>query len=256
MKNIFQINTNLNSNQDSALDANVNPNNDFTRKIIGRMPTCYAGITSVFVYDTGSGYPASTSVLFPEPDLNSGSRAQGFPILGITIDSFDLLDGGSGYDLGEVFDITNAQNQLVGFLIIGDVDSSGSITKFMVLNMYDYSCNTSPVIKWKDNTTAIIATNDQNFQILAIEMTNIGSGYEYYSIKNNKPTRTIHPIILQNSGNGSGAVMRVNQAPFEKFQIKEKQNLGPYNDIISGIQNFEIDTTTISYVNNNFTLEN
>lgn len=252
----FQIYKNIN-NKLSALELSNNPMDNENLKFLRLpLPNCYAGIVSVKVYSPGHGFAGTTTIRFPKPDLESGVQATGEVILGITKASFTLMDGGNNYKFGDTFFVVNEMDKLVGFLIITDVDSSGKIMNFGVLNMYEYSCKGNPRVILRDNTSASFVGNDQNFQILAVKMTQIGSGYESIVMKNGFPTRVNHKVSLSNYGNGQKVVMETNKKILMTFKMKPRSDWGASNNVLFGIGKFEIDPDSISYKDNNFSMEN
>lgn len=248
MRDNFQVYNNIN---DSALSINTHANNDEFRYITLRAPDCYSGITAVLVFDGGSNFAGTTTIVFPEPELEEGERAEGNLILGVTDESFTLVNGGNGYEPLDVFDIVNENDQLVGYFFVGDVDDNGSILNFFTLNMFEYSCTVAPTIKWTTNTSANVTSNDQNFTILAVEMTKIGSGYEYYVQKNGIPTKVRHRAVLQNYGNGKSPTVHLCQRPLMKGSVIDKETIDPSNNVLIGFENFKIDPASLTYVDNN-----
>lgn len=181
------------------------------------MPTLYTGIHKCYVIEGGTNYASGTTIEFPEPDDIEGVRASGEIVLGFTKDSFNLTDSGTDYSVNDLIFLKNSNMDILGILTVTEVNNSGSIVDYT----YDFNIpatgittglNTSSIPG--NNTSATFEFIEDKYSIYEINITDPGSGYQYYdSVTMELLEGSIEPTI-NNNISGSGLIISLSQNSF------------------------------------------
>ena len=178
---------------------------DYFDRVSLNLPPMYVRILGTNILNYGNDqYAYNTKAVFPQPEHPNGIRAKGYVQLELTKNSFTITNPGSGFNVGEIFDILSSDNNFVAWFTVTSINNTGGITDFSIIHIEnDYLMTPTYSINFENNTTPAVSFNTNRFRLNRIILSNFGHGYQTFDT-NNKQQPKVHSVTLANTGNGSG----------------------------------------------------
>ena len=197
----------------------TNPGQGYTQapevRLVGTGSGAYAegsidGVTAVLrsaptiiVDQGGTGYdPATVTATIAPP--TAGKQATATVSLGLTKASFAPAPGGTGYKVGDLFDVTGGINP--GQIKVTQVDGVGAITNFTVEQPGSGFTVAAITVTKRAGVTgmnAAFSPNHTNFTVVGINVTDPGTGYTSEPAVTITSTRGVSGLTVTNNG-GTG----------------------------------------------------
>jgi hypothetical protein len=138
--------------------------------------TIYRGLENCFVLSKGSGYTISSTLTLDSPDDINGTQAQGEICFGLTDQSINIDNPGSGYKVNDIISILNDDPASLATVFVDSVDNNGSITSLFIIDAGCFT-NNHPSIVEDNNGSAVLTFNTNQYNINYINITEPGNGY-------------------------------------------------------------------------------
>lgn len=169
------------------------------------LPPMYVRVLGVNILNYGNDqYSYGTKAVFPQPEHPNGIRAKGYVQLEVTKNSFTITNPGSGFNIGDIFNVLSLDNNIVAWFSITSTNSNGGILDFSIIPIEnDYLMTPTYTVNFENNNTPSITFNPNRFRLSRIILSNFGHGYQTFET-NARQQPKVHNVVLTNTGNGSG----------------------------------------------------